>query len=153
MSTFEERVSSVALEDHQAFERAIAEYLDAHPGVKRPDVWGPFSAAWHARVRVARESVGRYSETPHEAMVSYLVQKLEDHIQHLDKLTLNVWRGARARTRDIDSLRHMLKEKKLDPRDAPAWRRISEQRKEIRRLTKENDRLRGQIVRIEGESS
>ena len=149
----EERAVSVAYEDHAAFEQALSEYLDAHPGVSRGDAWGAFSAAWHARVRVAREAIGRSSELPHEAMVAHLIHKLEDHIRHLDKIALNVWRGNRSRARDVESLRHMLREKNLDPRDAPAWRRISEQRKEIRRLVKENDRLRGYLARTEGERS
>ena len=144
---------SRAFEETQEFEQALREFLDAHPDAERKDAWAPFSAAWHARVRVARQRIGRYSELPHEAMVLHIIEKLEDHVRHLDKLVFGGWRAHRALTRDVESLRHMLREKNLDPRDAPAWRRISEQRKEIRRLIKENDRLRGYLARTEGEKN
>lgn len=141
---------NVALEDYQQFEQSLREYLDAHPDIERSEAHGPFSAAWHARVRVARQLHGSYSDDPHEALTFYVIRKLEEHIRHLDGLIFSEWRASRVIKREAESLRHMLREKALDPADAPAWRRISEQRKEIRRLTRDNDILRGKLAREEG---
>ncbi|MEV4777476.1 hypothetical protein [Microbacterium sp. LWH12-1.2] len=141
--------TSVAMEDYQQFEQSLREYLDAHPEVERATAHAPFSAAWHARVRVARQGLSSYSDEPTEAMMFYVIKRLEGHISHLDKLLFSEWRTDRGRKREIASLHHMIREAGKDPDDAPLWRRISEQRKEIKRLNRDNDILRGQLARME----
>lgn len=130
-------MSDVAFEDYQRMEIAFASYLDAHPDETREAAYMRFKAGWSARVTAARQSIGSYSTSASDAVMYEAMRLLEEHVKHLNRLAFSEYRVSNERTREIDRLRHMIRESGADPDDAPLWRRISEQRKQIRRLQKE----------------
>lgn len=89
-----------------------------------------------ARAEAARASLGSTSVSPDDAVMFEVMRLFEEHIRHLDRLVFSDWRVSNERKREVERLRHMIRESGKDPSDAPLWRRISEQRKEIRRLTR-----------------
>jgi hypothetical protein len=129
-------MTDVALEDYSRMEIAFAAYLDAHPEETRADSYMKFKAGWVARVNAARTSLGSYSVDGSDAVMYETMRLLEEHIRHLDRLVFSNWRVGNERAREIEKLRLMIRESGGDPDDAPLWRRISEQRKEIRRLSR-----------------
>lgn len=129
--------SSVATDDYTRMEIAFAAYLDTHPDDTRADAYMRFKAGWTGRVNAARASLNSYSVDGADAVMYEAMRLLEEHIRHLDRTVFSTWRVNNERAREIDKLRLMIREMGGEPDDAPLWRRISEQRKEIRRLTRE----------------
>lgn len=117
-------------------EIAFAAYLDAHPDETRADSYMKFKAGWMARANAARTSLGSYTVDADDAVMFETMRLLEEHIKHLDRLMFSDWRVGNERARKIEALNAMIRGSGGDPDEAPLWRRISEQRREIRRLTK-----------------
>lgn len=128
---------TVAIEDYNRMEIEFASYLDTHPQQTREQAYLIFKAGWMARIHAARASIGSYSVDGADAVMYETMRLLEKHINHLDRLVYSNYRVGNERARRIEDLQRMIRESGKDPVDAPLWRRVSEQRREIKRLARE----------------
>lgn len=126
-------------------DKSLDEYLDDHPEFERAAIYAHYVAGWKARTRAAVTSV--YSDED-ASLVREIIDGYEAHARRIAGLRFSDWEKTRELERRVIAQGEMLRSRGLDPLDAPLWRRIAMQRREIKRLTGEADRLSGELARL-----
>lgn len=134
---------------HKAFDVWCEHRNEEHPEWRRgnpTDPMRPFFDGWQARFDAATVAFSTEGD----------VGLIQDQLNLLERQYDRAWgeyfkahKKIAMYQRLLESQREMIRNRGGDPIEAPAWRRISEQRKELRSLHRENLRLKGAIADLE----
>jgi len=117
-------------------EQALTAYLDAHPNAERKDVYAPFMAGYIARERLAVQAVG--SDDPDMAIVNDILRRTREDADYWFKESMRSGRIARENQRLVrvwlDGFAEQRRSERAAGHEIAAWRRVAEQRKQIRAL-------------------
>lgn len=116
-------------EEFAAMETAFADHLRAHPEKTRSEVHSAFVAGWRARTKHAEKVA---AEDPDAGAVLQIIGDFEAREDRLREYTEGSWVRARELRRRVAALTAQAESRGQVPEDAPLYRRIGEQRRQLR---------------------
>lgn len=136
----------MALNDSYALwcKRLFAEHPERRTATDGESHFGAFCAGWHYRYETAASRVGLRDDTDLAVIHGHLNWLESEHRRAWDQVMKSHYQAAGYR-RILASQREQIVALKGDPIEAPAYKRIANQRREIKRLTQELHALRGSL--------
>lgn len=119
-------------------------WLQEHPDRERAQDFAAFNAGWAARTLAA----SRGTLAGDFEVLRDWVELYRKDAHRIFEQTIRTYSASLADKRLIEGLRAQILALKANPDDAPAYKRIANQRRELRESRAEIDRLRNELLEL-----